>query len=79
MVGDRIYASNVRAKTYVFEATPTSFKLLAQNQLGDEAYASPVICDGRIYLRVARRGESRREFLYCVGNGAPTTGGALTP
>ena len=45
MVGDRIYASNLRGKTFVFEGTPQKFKLLAQNQLGDEAYASPVICD----------------------------------
>lgn len=67
MVDDRIYASNVGGKTFVFEATPQSFKLLAQNQLGDEAYASPVICGGRIYLRVAKRGESRQEFLYCIG------------
>ena len=67
MVDDRIYASNVGGKTFVFEATPRSFKILAQNQLGDEAYASPVICGGRIYLRVAKRGESRQEFLYCIG------------
>ena len=72
MVGDRIYASNVGAKTFVFEATPASFKLLAQNQLGDEAFASPVICGGRVYLRVARRGESRQEFLYCIGEGGPS-------
>jgi hypothetical protein len=52
----------------VFEATPKTFKLLAQNQLGDETYASPVICGSRIYLRVAKRGENRQEFLYCVGN-----------
>jgi outer membrane protein assembly factor BamB len=72
MVEDRIYASNVGGKTFVFEATPKSFKLLAQNQLGDEAYASPVICGSRVYLRVAKKGESRQEFLYCVGNkGAP--------
>ncbi len=68
MVGDRIYASNVRGTTFVFEATPKTFKLLAQNQLGDEAYASPAICGGRIYLRVAKRGDSRQEHLYCVGN-----------
>ncbi len=68
MVGDRIYASNVGGKMFVFEATPKSFKLLAQNQLGDEAYASPAICGGRIYLRVAKKGESRQEFLYCIGN-----------
>ena len=67
MVDDRIYALNVSGKTFVFEASPKSFKLIAQNQLGDEAYASPVICGGRIYLRVAKRGESRQEFLYCIG------------
>jgi len=68
MVDDRIYASNVGGKTFVFDATPRSFKLVAQNQLGDEAYASPAICGSRIYLRVAKRGESRQEFLYCIGN-----------
>jgi outer membrane protein assembly factor BamB len=57
-----------RGSTFVFEATPKTFKLLAQNQLGDEAYASPAICGHRIYLRVAKRGDSRQEFLYCAGN-----------
>jgi outer membrane protein assembly factor BamB len=70
MVGDRIYASNVRGQTFVFNATPASLKILAQNQLGDEAYASPVICGSRIYLRVAKRGDARQEFLYCIGNPA---------
>ena len=68
MVDERIYASNVGGKTFVFEAKPGRFKLLAENQLGNEAYASPVICGGRIYLRVARRDDSRQEILYCVGN-----------
>jgi outer membrane protein assembly factor BamB len=68
MAGDRIYASNVAGKTFVFEATPKTFKLLAQNQLGDEAYPSPVICGGSIFLRVAKRGDIRQEFLYCVRN-----------
>jgi outer membrane protein assembly factor BamB len=67
MVGDRIYAANVSGRTFVFEATPKNFKILAQNQLGDEAYATPAICGSRIYLRVAKRGEKREEFLYCVG------------
>ncbi len=66
MVDDLVYASNVSGKTFVFLATPKEFKLVAQNQLGDEAYASPVICGNRVYLRAAKRGESRQEFLYCV-------------
>ena len=68
MVGDRIYASNVAGKTFVFIATPKKFQLLATNQLGDEAYASPVICNSRIYLRAAKKGAERQEFLYCVGS-----------
>ena len=67
MVGDRIYASNVAGKTYVFVATPKAFQLLSSNQLGDEAFASPVICDSRIYLRVAKNGAERQEILYCIG------------
>ena len=67
MVDDRIYASNVARKTFVFVATPKAFQLLASNQPGDEAYASPVICDSRIYLRVAKKGAERQEILYCIG------------
>jgi outer membrane protein assembly factor BamB len=66
MVGDRIYASNLGGKTFVFDATPKQFKRVAENQLGDEAYASPVICDNQIYLRVAKNGDTRQEFLYCI-------------
>lgn len=75
MVGNRVYATNLRAKTYVFEATPKHFELLASNQLGDEVYASPAICGGRIYLRVATHGDKRQEFLYCIGNNAAAENG----
>jgi len=73
MVGDRIYVTNLRGKTFVYEATPARFKLLAENQLGEEVFATPSICGNRIYLRVANRGETRQEFLYCVGNAANQT------
>jgi outer membrane protein assembly factor BamB len=69
IVNDRIYASNVAGKTFVYEASPTHFKILAENQLGNETYASPAICGGRIYLRVAIKGGARQEFLYCIGAG----------
>jgi outer membrane protein assembly factor BamB len=71
MVGHRIFASNVAGKTFVFEATPQAFKSVAENQLGDEAYASPAICGDRIYLRVAKNGDARQEFLYCIGTAIP--------
>lgn len=67
LVNNRIYASNVGGKTFVFEASPSAFKLIGTNQLGNEAYASPVICGSRVYLRVAVKGDPRQEFLYCVG------------
>ena len=34
--------------------------------LGDELVTVPR--SSRIYLRVAQRGDTRQEFLYCVGN-----------
>ena len=67
MLGNRIYATSLRGMTSVFEATPGHFKLLAQSQLGDEAFASPAICDSRIYLRSAKKGTSRQEYLWCIG------------
>lgn len=67
MVNEMIYASNVGGKTFVFEATPKSFRLVSQNQLGDEAYASPVICGNRVYLRVGKKEDRKQQFLYCVG------------
>lgn len=69
-VGNRIYATNLGGVTSVFEATPERFQLLAQNRLGDEVFASPALCDSRIYLRVAETGETRQEYLYCVGTPA---------
>ena len=50
------------------EANPKGFKLIAKNQLGDEIFATPVICGNRIYQRVAHRdGSKRQEILYCIG------------
>ena len=68
LVGDRFYATSLRGVTSVFEATPQKFgKLLSQNQLGDEALATPAICGGRIYLRSAKKGDLRQESLWCIG------------
>ena len=68
MLDGRIYATNIRGKTFVFEAGPERFKLLAENQLGYESYSSPVICGDRIYLRVASmEGDRRKESIYSIG------------
>lgn len=68
LVGDRIYATNEEGTTFVYRANADAFELLASNQLGDEVFATPTICRGRIYARVAfRDGDERREMLYCLG------------
>lgn len=68
MVGDHILATNERGATFVYKANPAAFELVGQNQLGEEVFATPTVCGGRIYLRSAsREGGRRRETLYCIG------------
>jgi outer membrane protein assembly factor BamB len=68
MVGDLILATNEAGETFVFKADPKEFDLLGKNKLGDEAFATPTVCGGRIYLRVAvRESGTRREKLFCIG------------
>jgi outer membrane protein assembly factor BamB len=67
MAGNRIYVTSLAGVTSVFEATPQTFTLLAQNTLGDEAIASPAIAGNRLYLRHAKKGEPRQEYLWCIG------------
>lgn len=68
LVGDRIYATNEEGRTFVVRASPKAFDVLAENQLGEECFATPVISGGRIYTRLAfGEGNQRREFLYCIG------------
>ncbi len=69
VTGDQlVYVSSEGGTTHVFRATPDRYESVAQNQLGDETFASPAICGNRLYLRVAdsSRG-TRQEFLYCIG------------
>jgi outer membrane protein assembly factor BamB len=68
LVGDRIYATNEAGETFIFQADPEKYDPVATCKLGDEAFATPAICGGRIYTRVARKIDGRRqEFLYCIG------------
>lgn len=68
MVDSRIYVTSKAGVTSVFEATPEKFTLLAQNTLGDESFSTPAICDNRIYIRSAKTGTARQEYLWCVGD-----------
>ncbi|MCM2371270.1 outer membrane protein assembly factor BamB family protein [Aporhodopirellula aestuarii] len=73
LIGDRIYASDERGETLVFQASPDDFMQLASNRLGDSSFASPVYADGKLLLRHAstESGE-RKEFLYAIGKSHAT-------
>ncbi len=69
LVGDNILASNERGTTFVFKANPDRYQSVAQNQLEQEAFATPTVVDSVIYLRVASgNGGSRKETLYAIGS-----------
>lgn len=64
----KLYAANEAGDFFVAEASPKQFKILSRNKLGDEIFASPVICGKRLFQRTAHRsGSERQEFLYCIG------------
>lgn len=68
LVGNRIFATSERGRTFIFRATPEKFELLGENQLGDEVMATPVYCGNRVYLRTANSTRmGRQESLYCIG------------
>jgi len=70
LVGDHIYAANEKGDFFVFKADPENFEIVAKNKLGDEVFATPTICDGRIFARVSVRGSGGKKEgrLFCLGN-----------
>ncbi len=68
LVGDTIYVTNEAGTTFLFRARPDEFDLLAKNTIPGEVFATPAICGGRIYFRIAEQQDGKRqEMLYCVG------------
>lgn len=67
LVGDLALVSSEQGDTFIFRATPEKFDLVATNELGDQIFASPVVCDGKIFLRSTHEGAKNQEVLYCVG------------
>ena len=69
LVGDRLYAIDEGGTAYVFAADPAKYQVIATNPMGDDAFATPTICGGRIFLRVGHDGKKgvRQEMLYCIG------------
>ena len=68
LVDKHLFATDESGRTVVFEANPKEFKLVAENQLGNECFATPAICGSRIYHRYATQVDGKRqEFLTCIG------------
>lgn len=67
LAGDRIFATNESGETFVFKANHERFERISTNKLGDEAFATPTICDGKIYMRFAQSVDGKRqEYLVCI-------------
>ncbi|TWT88341.1 outer membrane biogenesis protein BamB [Pseudobythopirellula maris] len=58
MVGDSIYLTDESGKTHVIKAAD-EFKPVAVNDLADGGFATPVVLDGKIFLRTSHQ-------LYCI-------------
>ncbi len=68
LVDGKLYATNESGATFVYAATPDGYQPIAENQLGDEGFATLTPCDGRLYHRYAKReGGQRQEYLVAIG------------
>ncbi len=69
LVGDYIHAINETGDYFKFKADPGKFEVVHKTQIGDEVFATPVFCGGRVYARVAVfENDRRREKLVCLGD-----------
>ncbi|MFN0018516.1 MAG: PQQ-binding-like beta-propeller repeat protein [Pirellulaceae bacterium] len=68
LAGGNIYWANELGTHYVFQPNPDKFELVHQNQLLDDSFSSPAVSGNQLFLRVAKRGGKRQEFLYCLSN-----------
>lgn len=69
LVENRIYWANEAGSLWVFEANPEKYIEISQNKVGDEAFASPAVCGGQLFLRIARmEGRDRQEYVVCYGD-----------
>jgi len=72
IVGDTMFVISEQGKCSILRANPERLEKISEKQLGDEAFASPVISGDNLFLRVADRSSgSRQEWLYCIGANEP--------
>jgi hypothetical protein len=68
LLGDRIHVISENGEYSEFKADPAKFERVHQAQFGEQVFATPVICGGRFYARVAEFVDDvRKEKLLCLG------------
>lgn len=68
LAGGHIYWANEAGTHYVFKPNPTQYEPVAQNQLGEDSFASPAVAGNQLFLRTSTHVDGRRqEWLYCFG------------
>ncbi len=60
LIDGKVYAASEEGDVYVFEATPTAFKLLAKNSLGEGVMSTPAVANNRLYIH-------GKDNLFCIG------------
>jgi len=60
LIDGKVYAAGEDGEVYVFEATPTAFKLLAKNSLGEGVMSTPAVAGNRLYIH-------GKDNLFCIG------------
>lgn len=69
LINDRLYVTDMNGKTTVFAAAPGHYEQIAENQLGNECFASPAVSEGQLFLRIADNHTGfRTEWLYCLAD-----------
>ncbi len=67
LCGDNLYVANEQGSVWVLKANPNQYEEVAQNRLGDEVFATPIVSQGRLYARFADSSAGRRqEYLVCL-------------
>ncbi len=67
LIDGKVYAAGEDGEVYVFEASPTAFKLLAKNSLGEGVTSTPAVANNRLYIH-------GKEDLYCIGKSGKAAG-----
>ncbi len=69
LVGNRIYVASESGELFIYRASPDRYLPIAENQLGDEVFATPVALGKRLYVRYAKQTrDGRQEFLAALGS-----------